>query len=151
MITKIVEVIALILDNLNKDYTLEEVNKLLDNKEYDRQTVSAAFSLLFDKVLSSKIKKSDKKGIKPAAFRVLSNEEIDLIGIDNYNYLLNLINLGLINSMDIELILEHANGLNGRVLSKDDINWIVFISLIDLNAGLLPGSRVLLYSSDTIN
>jgi len=77
MITKIVEVIALILDNLNKDYTLEEVNKLLDNKEYDRQTVSAAFSLLFDKVLSSKIKKSDKKGIKPAAFRVLSNEEIE--------------------------------------------------------------------------
>ncbi len=151
MVTKIVEVIALILDNLKKDYTLEEVSKLLDNKEYDRQTVSAAFSLLFDKVLSSKISKSKKKEIKKEAFRVLSNDEIDLIGIDNYNYVLNLINLGLIESTDIEFILEHASNLNGRVLSKDDINWIVFISLIDLNAGLLPGSRVLLYSSDTIN
>jgi uncharacterized protein Smg (DUF494 family) len=151
MITKIVEVIALILDNLNKDYSFDEVNKLLDNKDYDRQTVSAAYSLLFDKVLNSKISKLNKSNYKHKAFRVLSNEEIDLIGLENYNYILNLMNIGLIDDTDIEFILEHASNLNGRLISKDDINWIVFISLVDLNAGLLPGSRVLLYSSDTIN
>ena len=151
MVTKIVEVIALILDNLKKDYTLEEVNKLLDSNKYDSQTISADFSLLFDKVLSSKVSKSEKNKINKETFRVLSLEEIDLIGLDNYNYILSLVNLGLIESNDIEFILEHAANLEGRVLSKDDINWIVFLSLIDLNAGLLPGSRVLLYSSDTIN
>lgn len=151
MVTKIVEVITLILDNLKKDYSLEEVNKLLINKEYDKQTISAAFSLLFDKVLNSKINKNNNQHLKQKSFRALSDEELDLIGKDIYNYILNLFNLSLISNEDIEFILEHAYGLQDRALTKEDINWIVFISLIDLNAELLPGSRVLLFSSDTIN
>ncbi len=151
MVTKIVEVITLILDNLKKDYSLEEVNKLLINKEYDKQTISAAFSLLFDKVLTTKINNNNNKYLKKQSFRILSNEELDLIGKDIYNYILNLFNLSLISNEDIEFILDHASSLHDRALTREDINWIVFISLIDLNAELLPGSRVLLFSSDTIN
>ncbi len=152
MITKIVEVIAIILENLNKNYSLEEVSqKLTTLKEYDQQTVSAAFSLIFDKVLSSKIMKKSENTVRSKNFRILDNKEIELIGLENYNYIINLSNVGLIDSTDIEIILEHISGFSERIITKEDINWIIFLSLIDLDAGLLPGSRVLLYSSDTIN
>ncbi|MFH0733894.1 MAG: DUF494 family protein [bacterium] len=152
MITKIVEVIAIILENLNKNYSLEEVSqKLTTLKEYDQQTVSAAFSLIFDKVLSSKIMKKNENTVRSKNFRILDNKEIELIGLENYNYIINLSNVGLIDSTDIEIILEHISEFSERIITKEDINWIIFLSLIDLDAGLLPGSRVLLYSSDTIN
>lgn len=152
MITKIVEVIAIILEHLNKNNSLEEVNKQLTlNKEYDQQTVSAAFSLIFDKVLSKKVLRKSENTCRSTDFRILNSDEMELIGIENYNYLISLQNVGLIDNFDIDIIIEQISNFPQKDITKDDINWIIFISLIDLDAGLLPGSRVLLYSSDTIN
>jgi len=66
MNSKVVEVLAQILDGLNKNFSLEDVNSKI-NKEnrFDKQTVSAAFSLVYDKILTNsgeKIK-SDSKNI----------------------------------------------------------------------------------------
>ena len=47
MATKIVEVLAKILEGLNNNYSLEEVNlSLIKAKEFDQRTVSVAFSLV---------------------------------------------------------------------------------------------------------
>ena len=151
MTAKIVEVLAKILEDLNlKQIPLEEINKnLLIDSGFDKQTVCAAFSLVYDKVLN--ISFPDREKNHSLQIRILTQEETDAIGLDNYNYLLHLLNVGLITFVDLDLILEQLLLFPGEYITKDDVNWIVFISLIDFNSEVLPGSRVLLYSSDVIN
>ena len=152
MTSKIVEVLAKILDGLNKNYTLDEVSSLLKKEKiYDTQTVGVAFSLIYDKVLSNKLKEEAERKKDSKNFRVLSPEEMEVVGTENYNYLIHLVNVGLISNSDLEMTLEQIMMYPKETITKDDINWIILISLIDFNSDILPGSRVLLYSSDTIN
>jgi uncharacterized protein Smg (DUF494 family) len=149
MTTKFVEVLAKILEGLGQDYSFEEVNnRLLKEKTINKQTISAAFSWLYDKKLNkiSNQKKSISKKI-----RFLNHEEIDLLGIENYNYIIHLINVGLLNSSDLDSILDQLFLYPGENITKEEINWIILFSLVDFSEDVLPGSRFLLYSSDTIN
>jgi len=151
MTTKIVEVLTKILEGLNQNYSLEEVNDTLKReKNFDQQTLSAAFSLVYDKVLSNKIPRKGRKKNRNN-FRILSEEEKDILGSDNSSYLMHLSNVGLIDAFDFDLIIEQISLFPGDNISKEDINWMVLFSLVDFNSEILPGSRVLLYSSDTIN
>lgn len=151
MTAKIVEVIARILDGLNNNVSLEEVNNQLDtDKQYDKQTVSAAFSLVYDKVLTSKTVK-EKSNTLSQNIRLLTDEEKDVLGIDNYDYLLKLWKIGLVDSADLEIILEQLMLFPNDSITREDINWIILVSLVEFNSKILPGSRILLYSSDTIN
>lgn len=150
MTTKIVEVIAQILDGLKRDISLEEVNLLLSkNKDFDKQTVSAAFSLVYDKILAKKLSK--KKNPNPGNRRLLSDEEKDFLGMENYNHLMHLQNIGLIDARDIEIILEQLLLFPEDTITREDINWMILVALVDFNSKILPGSRVILYPSDTIN
>ena len=152
MTGKIVEVLAKILDGLNKDRSLDEVNKSLSKySEFDQQTVSAAFSLVYDKVLSNKVAKRRRENKKSSKFRILTTEEQSALGHDNYNYLIHLYNIGLLDNDDLEMVLEQIMMFPEDTISRDDINWVIIISLVDFNVDILPGSRILLYSSDTIN
>lgn len=152
MTNKIVEVLVKILDSLNKNYSMDEVGAILKKEKiYDSKTVGVAFSLVFDKVLTNKLKEISNRKSASKKFRILDPEEIEIIGKDNYNYLIHLVNVGLVNNNDLEMILEQIMMYPKETISKDDINWIILISLIDFNTDILPGSRVLLYSSDIIN
>ncbi len=151
MTGKVVEALAKILEGLNKNYSLEEVStQLRGQKEFDQSTLSAAFSLVFDKVLSKKTykKKNQKNSNK---FRMLTKDEREFIGIENLNYITYLINIGLMDTVDLEMILEQIMMFPDDSITRDDINWIIMISLIEFDLEIPPGSRVLLYSSDTIN
>ncbi len=150
MPAKVLEAIIKILDGLKKNYTLDEVtDSLKKEKVFDEQTVGVAFSLIYEKVLSTKIAAAKAKTDKE--FRMLSEEEKAFIGIDNFNYLLYLFNIGLIDNDQIEIILEQLLMFPRDTVNKNDINWIILISIVDFNNEILPGSRILLYSSDTIN
>ncbi|MCK5087402.1 MAG: DUF494 family protein [Melioribacteraceae bacterium] len=152
MTAKIVEVLAKILDGLNKNNSLEEVNKiLLKEHQFDKQTLSAAFSLVYDKVLSGKVSNDKSKNIEKRNIRILASEEKESVGIENYNYLVHLQNVGLLDTADFELVLEQLMLFPDDIVTREDINWIILVSLVDFNSKILPGSRVLLYSSDTIN
>ena len=152
MTAKIVEVLAKILEGLGNDHSLEEVTTLLKlNKEYDEQIVSAAFSLVFDKVLANKFGINKKRNAKRKNFRILSNDEVSLIGILNYNYIQHLVNIGLLEPLDVELLIDQVTAFPDEKISKEDINWMILFPLVDFESEILPGSRVLLYSSDRIN
>ena len=151
MTVKVVEALAKILEGLNNDSSLEEVSKELRNQEeFDQSTISAAFSLIFDKVLS---KKNDTKNKtrNSKKFRMLTDEEKEYIGIDNLNYITHLINIGLMDAVDFETIIEQIMMFPEDTINREDINWIIMIALIEFDLEIPSGSRVLLYSSDTIN
>ena len=152
MTAKIVEVLAKILEGLKDNTSLEEVTQHLNlEKDFDEQTVSAAFGLVFDKFLTNRLMLADTDSLNNKSFRLLSNEEINIVGTENYNYIQHLVNVGLLDPLDVELIIEQMTMFPEEKVSKDDINWIILFSLVDFDSEILPGSRVLLYSSDTIN
>jgi uncharacterized protein Smg (DUF494 family) len=152
MTAKIVEVLAKILEGLRDNFTIEEVNKtLITNKDFDEQTVSAAFGLVFDKFLTNRMEFRKRGKSVSKGFRVLTNDEVNIIGVDNTKYIQHLVNVGLLDPIDVELIIEQMTMFPDEKISKDDINWIILFSLVDFDSEILPGSRVLLYSSDTIN
>lgn len=148
MTTKVVEVLAQILDGLNKNYSLEDVNnKLSTQKRFDKQTVSAAFSLVYDKILDN----SNKSKKKQKNIRFLNEGELEKIGIEYYDYILHLQNIKLIDSEDIEILLEQLMLYPTESFSIEDINWMILVTIVDYNAKISPGSRMTLYSSDKIN
>ena len=152
MTAKIVEVLAKILEGLKDNDSLEDVTNSLNlNKEFDQQTVSAALGLVFDKFLTNRMELLKDGSSNTKSFRVLSNEEINVIGRENHNYIQHLVNVGLLDPLDVELLIEQMTMFPEEKVSKDDINWIILFSLVDFDSEILPGSRVLLYSSDTIN
>lgn len=152
MTAKIVEVLAKILEGLKENYSLEEVTRLINvNKDFDEQTVSAALGLVFDKFLTNKLALQKKHFLNSRGFRVLSIEESTIIGTDNYNYIQHLINVGLLDPLDVDVLVEQMTMFPEEKISKDDINWIILFTLVDFDSEILPGNRVLLYSSDTIN
>ncbi len=151
MTAKVVEVVAKILERINNNISLEDVSKELSaTKEFDRQTVTAAFSLIYDKFLINKKNKLIKSK-KNKNFRILSEEEREILGLDNYNYLMRLNNVGLLDNVNMEMLLEQILMFPAETISREDINWIILLSLVDFDKDVMPGSRVLLYSSDTIN
>ena len=152
MTTKVVEVLAKILDGLNKDFSLEDVNKsLVKEKKFDKQTVSAAFSLVYDKIAMNKVAKNMENNSYGEGLRILSEEEIETIGIEYYNYLIHVQNIGLIDSSNFEILLEQILMFPTSRITLDDINWLILVSLVDYDSKILPGSRVTLFSTDTIN
>jgi uncharacterized protein Smg (DUF494 family) len=152
MTAKIVEVLAEILEALGKNYSLEEVNnRLCKDSNFDKQTVSTAFSWILDKKLANASLNINKKRKKLKSHRFLTDEEKDILGSDNYNYIIHLINVGLLKVKDLDTILEQISLYPSERISKEEINWLILFSLVDFDESILPGSRFLLYTSDTIN
>ncbi len=150
MNSKVVDALQIIVEEMRESKSLEDINVLLSSKEeIDTETASVAFSLLFDKVLQ-KIEQPERS-VSSSSFRVADEEEISFIGIDNYNYILHIFNLGIINSDDLELIMEQVVLYPKLILNRHDINLIVLFSLMEVSADLLPGSRFYLHTSDKIN
>ncbi len=152
MTSKLVDVLAKILEGLSRNATLEEVSKrLIKSKQFDDNLLSAAFSLVFDKILLRTSIKSIESNLIKKSTRILSEDEISFIGLDNYNYLLHLMNVGLLDSNNVETILNQISLFPELRVTRKEINWIILLALVDFDSELLPGSRFLLYSSDTVN
>jgi uncharacterized protein Smg (DUF494 family) len=152
MTTKIVDVLAKILEGLSNDLQIEEVNRtLMKNHQFDRQILGIAFSLIYDKVLAKRNKTDIALNQNEKGIRILSEAEKDILGISNYNYILHLINVGLLDTFNLEAILDQITLFPDNKISRREINWIILLSLVEYESEILPGSRVLLYSSDIVN
>jgi uncharacterized protein Smg (DUF494 family) len=152
MTSKLVDVLAKILEGLSNNSSIEEISKtLVKNKQYDENLLSAAFSLVYDKILLKQNLRELSIMEKPRSARILSEEEKDFLGLDNYNYLLHLMNVGLIDPANLEAILSQITLFPDMRVTRKEINWIILLALVDYDNELLPGSRSLIYSSDTVN
>lgn len=149
---KIVDILTKILEGLGQGYSFEELNQyLIKKKKYDQQTLSIAFSLLYDKISFDELRANENDNKQKKSMRFLTEEEKEILGEDNYNYLLHLYNVGLINSEILEEILEQISIYPENRITRNEINWLVLLSLVEYDVEVPPGSRILLYTSDSVN
>ncbi len=145
---KVIDILTVIAENWRESKSFDEILRILNKKrEIDETTVNVAFSLFFEKVLSKKnIDESATSG-----HRIFTEEEKQIVGNENYNYLLKLLNLKIINLYELEMIVERIMELPDVKFDKEDINWMALYALTELPSDVLPGSRLDLFSSDKIN
>ena len=83
--------------------------------------------------------------------RIFSEDEMHIIGMQNYNRLLKLFNIGLLTNSDLDGIMEQIFFFPEFPLTEDEMNFLILNSIIDVDKLSIPGSRKLLYLSDKIN
>jgi len=149
---KIVDILAKILEGLSNNRSIEDINHyLMESKKYDNHTLGIAFSLLYDKILKNKLYDSQKKLEQSKSLRFLTDDEKIILGPENYNYIMHLMNVGLVTYDILETILEQITLFPDNSITQKEINWMVLFSIVDFDSDVPHGSRVLLYTSDSVN
>lgn len=151
MISDIVTVIAKIAEEgIKNKMPPDKVTELLTKeKTFDPKIIATAYSWIVEK-----IKRDLKTGVHDfynPSFRILSNDEKNLLGNKIYNHLLNFYNTGILNNIDMEKIIEQVKMLPEENITLDNINILILFTFLSAENESLPGSRLMLYSSDTIN
>ena len=143
---KIIDALTVIVENWRENKTIDEITKILDKDfQIDKGTATVAFSMFFEKILP---RDSDDNLV---GSRMFSESEQQIIGKENYNYLLKLVNLNIINLIQLEEIIDRIMELPEERIEKEDINWMALFAITELSNNLPPGSRFDLFSSDKIN
>jgi len=152
MTGELVEILEKIVQAINNDYSFEEVELYINFEDKVNKTViAAAYSWIYEKLLREYYQRKELKSDNGKSFRILSEEEISAIGLQNYNYILHFYNIGLINNNELDMIMEQIKLFPEESRSIENLNILILSVFLDLDDISTPGSRYLLYSSDTIN
>ncbi len=152
MVTEIVNLLTDIFENLDHTSSLDKaINEISTRERYDRNILATAFSWIYEKTIRDIDEVTIYSELVTSSKRIFSEEEKTLFGTDNFNYLLHLNNIGLLTTTDLELIIEELKLFPHELINTESINVIIISLFLEVNTLTLPGSRLLLYSSDTIN
>jgi uncharacterized protein Smg (DUF494 family) len=149
--TEIAKVLEEIVNKLNSEPAEKTFSRLSKKYKYDKNAVAAAYSWIYDKLIKDTYGKDLNFPVDNSSFRVFSDDEINAIGLKNYNYLLHFYNKGILTNSDLELILEQIKLIGGEEVTIEQITIIILSLFLEINNYTLPGSRSILYSSDLIN
>jgi|GEM_PF-2441586 len=151
MDNKQLEVISKILDGITNEFTLEEIEKkLFSNQKYDKSLIAKTYSWLYDKLLSNTIKMKENPSYS-ASMRIFNENELELLGKENYNRLLKLFNAKILTNEDIDMMMDQLSIFHNYQISERDMSILLLSTLFDVDRFAPPGSRMLLYLNDKIN
>ncbi|MDR3667747.1 MAG: DUF494 family protein [Ignavibacteriaceae bacterium] len=152
MVSEIVKVIVKVFEGIKNDNSLQEVEKLLPRGGiYHKNIIPAAYSWIYDKSIRDNLGDHGKSLSIENGFRILSNEEKSLFGEEIEKYLMHLYSIGLLKNNDIDKIVEQIQLFPENAKNLDNINLLILSLFFDTEKKSLPGSRYILYSSDTVN
>jgi uncharacterized protein Smg (DUF494 family) len=130
MRSNLVDLIVLLARHVRMGENLADI-KDDSLKKYDKSEISAAYSWILQQYPA--IKKKDIPN--PEAYhRVLHFAERLLISPEAYGYLLELVNIGLIDSKALEGIIERVMFHSSERIGIDKIKRIVATTLFELDA-----------------
>jgi uncharacterized protein Smg (DUF494 family) len=149
---EIVKVLETIVQAINENYSFEDVERSfhLESKK-EITLIAAAYSWIYEKKLRELYLSKALNQQVSKSLRVLSENELYVIGLKNYNYILRFYNIGLLKNSDIEVIIDNIMTFPEEIKTKENINLLILSIILDIDRVSLPGSRYTLYSSDTIN
>ncbi|MGD1006738.1 MAG: DUF494 family protein [Ignavibacteriaceae bacterium] len=152
MSSEIVKVLETIVQAINENYSFEDVERSLhlENKK-EMTLIAAAYSWIYEKKLRELYLSKALNRQSSKSLRVLSENELYIIGLKNYDYILHFYNIGLVNNSEIEMIIDNIMTFPEEIRTKESINLLILSVILDIDRVSLPGSRYTLYSSDTIN
>jgi len=148
---KVLEIIVFLLAELKKNKQLSEVDLYqLEKQGYTQNEINTAFSWVYSKIYTGdKIfvdKDTDSK-----SNRFLHEVEQNIISSEAYGYLIQLKELGLLNNMDIDLIIDKLMVTSYNHVDIIDMKYMVAAYLLDIDDMNNTNSRMMINTNDTIN
>jgi Smg protein len=142
---RLVELIIAIVDRLvdseTRSETVESITQSLMTEGYNAQEVNTAFMWLYHTVDESFFE--DGRIIRTdgsiGTVRVLNDFERTLITPEAYGYILQLSQLGLLDNLQIEEVIDRAMYSCGDMVELNDVKRIVPSIIIEGVPGFRPG------------
>ena len=126
-------------------------NEFKEKEMNDHTLYIAAYSWIYEKIVRNRIQEHNPDRPDPKNKRMFSNEEIASLGIENLGLIQKLYHSALLTETDLDIIMSQIKLLPEEQRSLDELMLLILYLLLDADLDTLPGSRMLLYSSDTIN
>lgn len=127
------------------------VNEFKEKEMDDHTLYIAAYSWIYEKIVRNRIQEHSADQPDPKNKRIFSTEEITALGIENIGLIQKLYHSSLLTETDLDIIMSQIKLLPEEQRSLDELMLLILYLLLDADLDTLPGSRMLLYSSDTIN
>jgi uncharacterized protein Smg (DUF494 family) len=150
---KIVELIVFIVSEMQDNKELGDINlRELADIGYTETEISTALSWVVDKIAAGEnVLFADSRKIHNNSFRVFHEAERAVIGPDEQGYLIMLRELGVIDGLETELIIERVMMSGFQKADMLSIKSIVASIMFDRFESDTPVSRFMLTSHDTIH
>jgi uncharacterized protein Smg (DUF494 family) len=148
---KVIEIIVYILSEIKEIKQISEidVNSLM-NKGYSDTEINTAFAWIFSKLDEGElIFESDT--VKSKSHRMFNSVEDKIFSVDAKGYFLLLRELGLLNDLDIDLVIERVLLSGYQRINILDLKKFIssFIFSSENKSDVL--SRMIMQNNDTIN
>jgi Smg protein len=148
---KVIEIIVYILSEIKEIKQLNEIDvNSLSNKGYSDSEINTAFAWIFSKLDEGElIFKDENENTK--SHRMFNLVENKIFTVDAKGYLLLLRELGLLNDLDIDLVIERILLSGFQKINISELKKFIasFILNTDSKSDIL--SRMILQNNDTIN
>ncbi|HYF02437.1 MAG TPA: DUF494 family protein [Patescibacteria group bacterium] len=156
MFERIIEIIIYVISELRQETKIQDINLLkLQEMGYSQSEISAAFSWLADRVEMSAqmpnfMKPTDEKPSQDS-FRILHLAERELFSKEAWGEILEMEQIGLLNSTHIEEIIERCAMAGYKVTDVTEVRNMAAQLLFHAQMIKPAGSRFMLSGSDTVN
>lgn len=149
---KIVEIIVYIIKEMRDNKELGDINlNELTDYGYTETEISTALSWVIDKIsLGESVFLADRRESR-SSHRIFHEAEKMVIEPEAQGYMLLLRELGVVDDMDIELIIERVMLSGFQNANLKNIKSVIGSVMFDRDEGNAPGSRFMLSSHDTIH
>jgi uncharacterized protein Smg (DUF494 family) len=145
---RVVEIILFLVNELRSNKRLNEVDvSSLTRDGYTQSEISSAFSWLFERLSAGK-PITEKSSGASTSHRMLNDSEKMVVGPLAYGYLLQCHQLGLLNNVDVETIVERIMMAGFAAVGLPEMKSFVAGYLFDMenNSG-----QISLGTNDTIH
>jgi uncharacterized protein Smg (DUF494 family) len=147
---RVVELITIVLQELKNNTKIADIDiNSLIKKGYSESEISSAFSWLVDRIEFNR--ESSFGEDNPDSFRVLHEAEQDMFTKEGWGELIQLKSLGIINSEQLEAIIESFMIREIYLADPPFIKKQVWQKIVDGNFEIEYGSRIILKGNETIN
>jgi uncharacterized protein Smg (DUF494 family) len=148
---KIIEIIVFLLTELKNNKQLADVDMdKLAKLGYTQNEINTAFSWVYSKIYAGEKVFTDDKS-ETNSQRFLHDVEQNIINPDSFGYLIQLKELGLINNMDIDLIIDRIMVSSYSRVELADMKQLIASYLLDIDEMNDTNSRMMINTNDTIN
>ena len=151
MYDRVVEIILLLMNELKSNKQLADVDvSMLSKNGYTPSEISTAFSWLFDQISTGR-EMMDSGDPAPISHRILHEAERMVISPEAHGYLLQWIDLGVLDQADAELIIEKVMAAGFSHVGIEEMKSFIAGMLFQLDDSGRDGSRFSLGTNDTIH
>jgi len=148
---KVIEIIVYILSEIKEIKQLNDINiNSLTDKGYSDSEINTAFAWIFSKLDEGELIFKNEI-VKTRSHRFFNIVENKIFSVDAKGYLLLLRELGLLNDLDIDLVIERVILSGYQKINITDLKKFISSFILNTENKSDVLSRMILQNNDTIN